>query len=74
MVISVAPGITLVGGSLISWLSSSWVSSGLVFGWYTRKGSGINQHSYADLEDALPAYVAHDAHAHASLLGAYWSA
>jgi predicted MFS family arabinose efflux permease len=29
---------------------------------------------YGPVEDALPVYVAHDLHAHASLLGAYWSA
>lgn len=29
---------------------------------------------YGPVEDALPVYVAHDAHAHAGLLGAYWSA
>jgi hypothetical protein len=29
---------------------------------------------YGPVEDALPVYVAHDLHAHAGLLGAYWSA
>jgi predicted MFS family arabinose efflux permease len=29
---------------------------------------------YGPVEDALPVYVSHDAHAHAGLLGAYWSA
>ena len=29
---------------------------------------------YGPVEDALPVYVAHDAHAHPGLLGAYWSA
>jgi predicted MFS family arabinose efflux permease len=28
---------------------------------------------YSPVEDALPVYVAHDLHAHASLLGAYWT-
>jgi predicted MFS family arabinose efflux permease len=28
---------------------------------------------YGPVEDALPVYVAHDLHAHASLLGAYWT-
>ncbi len=29
---------------------------------------------YGPVEDALPVYVAHDLHAHAQLLGAYWTA
>ena len=29
---------------------------------------------YGPVEDALPVYVAHDLHAHARLLGAYWTA
>jgi predicted MFS family arabinose efflux permease len=29
---------------------------------------------YGPVEDALPVYVAHDLHAHAGLLGAYWAA
>jgi hypothetical protein len=28
---------------------------------------------YGPVEDALPVYVAHDLHAHARLLGAYWT-
>jgi hypothetical protein len=64
MIIRVVPAIALSGGTWI-WMGVLIVGFfAVVIGWYTRKGSGINQHPYADLDHdsgpERPSELAHD--------------
>ncbi len=64
MIFSVVPAITVVGGSLIFMAVLVIGFFAVVYGWYTLKGSGINQHPYADLDHdsgpEKPSELAHD--------------
>lgn len=60
----VAPALTLAGGSLIFAGFLVVLFFGFVFGYYTRRGSAINQRPYADLDHSsgreTPSELAHD--------------
>jgi hypothetical protein len=61
---TVAPAFTLAGGSWIFVGVLVVLFFGFVFGYYTRRGSAINQRPYADLDHAsgreTPSELAHD--------------
>jgi hypothetical protein len=61
---TVAPAFTLAGGSLIFAGVIVVIFLAVVFGHYTRRGSAINQHPYADLDHnsgrETPSELAHD--------------